>query len=154
MEKIKEYLAREDVKKVFKIISYILNPIITVFCVLGILIMLIGNFAVIKGESDRRDKDILFYLNDGEYAQAYETYFLLRSIDTVSGEEFRKYEEYYNFYDNFVMSRIKSCAGKSDEAKECYDAMQGTLDESEFFEMKPIYEYLLSLEDDSWGENS
>lgn len=150
MNSIKEFLSRKDVAKTRKILSYVINPIVTVFCLLGIFLMIIGNVGVIKEEGERRDKHIQYYINEGEYAEAYDAYFLERALETVSGEEFQKYAEFYEFYDDFIMYRIKNRAGKTDEAAKYVNEMHTIADTTEEFEMKPVYDYLLSLDENSF----
>lgn len=102
-------------------------------------------------EDDGDDLWLQRKIESGEYASCVDTYHLYYGMYRTEGEEFERFAEFSDFYENYMLcSEYRESAAYlenssyMEQAKEYYAQMKQISEDSSFAENQPHYEYLLS----------
>lgn len=102
-------------------------------------------------EEDRGDLRLQSKINDGEYASCVDWFDLYYGLGETSGKEYDKFQEFFDFYEFYILGVEYQGAGGSvrtpayeAELRECLTEMRRICEDTQYPEMVPHYEYLIS----------
>lgn len=98
----------------------------------------------------RSDKSLQSQINRGDYADFWDYYYVLRYVEDLDGNVFDKYKEFANFYKSYnsytqytISYNNLGEKNYKNKASEYLEVMEHILENSEYYDNIPHYEYLL-----------
>lgn len=86
-------------------------------------------------------------IRHGQYGRVVDYYDTVNHLYGVDEPEYAQYTEFYNFYNDYLLYLEYSKAGNTDKADKYLQNLMKINAQTQYFEMKPHYEYLLGTID-------
>lgn len=118
---------------------------ITAVCALAIFIAALSLLVSMLDLGDSPDSLYKYRMSNGDYAGLYWTYDFELTHSTVIGKEWHlPYEEFCEFYDNYLDFRL-DMIGDGSESDKYLNNMKNICDESKYISNISHYDYLIDM---------